>query len=216
MIETSFLPLSLVRATAQPRVSRATIHVRIAHATPLIASGIRAVISRSCDFQLVPEMSVVDPDVLIADAVTGLRALTQPSARRRVLIVALDDGEVMIRKALAQGVQGFLLHTCGSEELTAAVKTIALGGTAFAPRVANRIVQSIASETLTERELEVLQLLVQGSTDKDVARRLRIALGTVKSHVRSILSKLGATRRTEAAAIAQRRGLAHLEATWAY
>ena len=109
-----------------------------------------------------------------------------------------------------------LLHTCAPEELTAAVRTIALGGTAFAPHVANRIVQSIASDSLTERELEVLQLLVQGSTDKDVARRLRIALGTVKSHVRSILSKLGATRRTEAAAIAQRRGLAHLEATWAY
>ncbi len=78
------------------------------------------------------------------------------------------------------------------------------------PWVANRIVQSFAFEELTERELDVLHLMVQGLTDKDMARQLLIALGTVKSHVRSILTKLGASRRTEAAAIAQRRGLARL------
>ncbi|HTU59121.1 MAG TPA: response regulator transcription factor [Polyangiales bacterium] len=185
----------------------ATTRVRVVHAMPLIASGIRAVIARTSDFQLVPETSKGVPDVLIADVDTGLRALGDGTPCRCVLVVGQDDGEAVIRKALAQGVRGFLLLTCGFDELTMAVKALAAGGTALAPRVASRIAQSISSDALTERELEVLRLLAEGFADKAIARELLIALGTVKSHVRSILGKLGANRRTEAVAIAQRRGL---------
>jgi DNA-binding NarL/FixJ family response regulator len=208
--------MSIARVTAHSPVPSAKIRVGISHDIPLIASGIRAFLARSGDCHLVADPDRSCPDVLIADVAAGLARLTDRSARQRVLIVALDDGEATIRKALARGAKGFLLHSCQFDELTAAVKTIANGGTAFAPHVANRIVQSIASDTLTERELEVLQLLVQGSSNKEVARQLSITLGTVKTHVGSILSKLGAARRAEAAAIAQRRGLARLETTWAY
>jgi DNA-binding NarL/FixJ family response regulator len=176
-----------------------------------MASGIRAILSSSDEFEVIVSQAHSPADVLITDVDSALRASGNASARRNVLIVAQDDGEAVIRKALGKGVRGFLLHTCGAEELAAAVKTVSRGGTAFPPLVANRIVQSFGSKQLSERELEVLHLMVHGFSDKDMARQLAIALGTVKSHMKSILAKLGAARRTEAAAIAQRRGIARLD-----
>lgn len=187
------------------------IKVRISHCVPLIGSGIGAILATSGEFEVVAGAAQGATDVFITDIETGLRALAHGSVCPNVLIVAQDDGEALIRKALAQGVRGFLLHTCATDELTTAVKALSRGGTAFAPLVTDRIVQSFAFEQLTERELEVLQLMVQGSSNKDIARKLLIAPGTIKSHVKSIFIKLGAARRAEAAAIAQRRGIARLD-----
>jgi DNA-binding NarL/FixJ family response regulator len=197
------------------------IRVRVVHGVPLTASGISAVLSSSGEFEVsvshvngaghAAGLSHSMADVLVADVDAGLRALGSGSLYRHVLIVAQDDGEMAVRKALGNGARGFLLHTCGAEELRAAVKTIIRGGTAYAPEVARRIVESFTSEQLTVRELEVLQLMVHGCSDKDIAKKLLIALGTVKSHMKAILTKLGAARRTEAAAIAQRRGITRLD-----
>jgi two-component system NarL family response regulator len=184
------------------------IRVRVAHGIPLICAGVRAFLSSADEFVVVESTGATD--VLIADMELGLRALENGGAGS-VLIVAHDDGEALIRKSLGMGVKGLLLHTCAAEELLAAVRTVSRGGTIFSPGVANRIVHSFASEPLTDRELEVLHLMVHGFPDKDIARHLAIALGTVKSHMKSILMKLGASRRTEAAAIAQRRGIARLD-----
>lgn len=198
----------------------ARIRVRVAHGVPLIGSGIIAILSSSSEFEVVASRaksrghavggSQGTADVLVADVDAGFRALDSDGVCRNVLMVAQDGGEAVIRKALGKGVRGFLFHTCGVEELMTAVKTVSRGGTAFAPLVTNRIVESFSSELLTERELEVLHLMVHGFSDKDMARKLLIALGTVKSHMKSILTKLGGARRTEAAAIAQRRGIANV------
>jgi DNA-binding NarL/FixJ family response regulator len=209
-------PKDLLRRLSVPREATRSpaqvtrVKVRIVHEVPLIASGIRAVLARSGEFELVAEEGPGGTEILIADVASGLRAL-RGGAGRNVLIITDDDGEAVIRTALEQGARGFLLHTCGVDELTGAARALGRGGTAFAPLVASRIAASIASEPLTDREREVLQLLVQGSADKEVARRLASATGTVKTHVRSILTKLGAARRAEAVAIAQRRGLARLD-----
>jgi len=189
----------------------AKLRVRVAHGVPVIASGIRAILASSGEFEVAADLSHSATDVLIADVEEGLRALSCDGVCRSVLIVSQSDGEAVIREVLGKGARGFLLHTCGAEELIVAVKTLSRGGTAFAPGVADRMVQSFAFEPLTERELEVLHLMVQGLSDKEMARKLLIALGTVKSHMKSIRTKLGAARRTEAAAIAQRRGIARLD-----
>jgi DNA-binding NarL/FixJ family response regulator len=175
---------------------------------PLIESGIGAILASSGEFELASSPAMTD--VLIADIDAGLRAL-ESGMCQNVLIIAEDDGETVIRKAVEQGVRGFLLHDCAVEELMSAIRTVGRGGTVFASSVANRMVQSLAFDQLTERELQVLQLMVHGLSDKDMARKLFIAPGTVKSHVRSILTKLRAGRRAEAAAIAQRRGIARLD-----
>jgi DNA-binding NarL/FixJ family response regulator len=197
------------------------IRVRVAHGVPLISAGISAILSGSGEFEVVVSRAgsrgyVLSgahsrKDVLVTDLEAGLSARGSGSVDRHVLIVAQDDGEAAIRKALEQGVRGFLLHTCEVGELRNAVKTVSRGGTAFASAVTDRIVQSLAFEPLTVRELEILHLMVHGCADKDMARKLAIAPGTVKSHMKAILTKLGAARRTEAAAIAQRRGLARVD-----
>jgi DNA-binding NarL/FixJ family response regulator len=187
----------------------------------MISAGISAILSGSGEFEVVASRVSSSggarggacgmTDVLVADLEVGLSALGSGSLSRHVLIVAQDDGEAGIRKALEKGAPGFLLQTCGVEELRNAVKTVSRGGTVFASGVTHRIVQSLAFEPLTARELEILHLVVHGLSDKDMARKLVIAPGTVKSHVKAILTKLGAARRTEAAAIAQRRGLARVD-----
>jgi DNA-binding NarL/FixJ family response regulator len=209
-----------LRATIDSTSYVERIRVRVAHGVPLINAGIDSILSNSGEFEVVASRvsssgyalgGAHSTDVLVADLEAGLTALGGGSRDRRVLIVAQDGGEATIRRALEKGVRGFLLHTCEAEELRNAVKTVSRGGTAFAPAVTSRIVQSLAFEPLTARELEILHLMVHGCSDKDMARKLAIALGTVKSHMKAILTKLGAARRTEAAAIAQRRGLARLE-----
>lgn len=202
-------PLSVVRGPwpAEPPPAP-LIRVRVTHCVPLIETGIGATLASSGEFELVSSHALAD--LLIADIDAGLRALDD-GACRSVLIVAEDDGETVVRKALERGVRGFLLHHCELDELLNAVRTVGRGGTVFASSVANRMVQSLAFDELTERELEVLQLMVHGLSDKDMARKLFIAPGTVKSHVRAILTKLRAARRAEAAAIAQRRGIARLD-----
>ena len=189
-------------------LSTAKIRVRVAHSVPLIEGGIRATLAASSEFDVVAHGMAAE--VMVADLEEGLRALDS-GVCRNVLIIAHDDGETMVRNAVERGVRGFLLHDCEVEELRNAIRTIARGGTVFAPCVASRMVQSLAFDALTERELEVIQLMVHGLSDKDMARKLFIAPGTVKSHVRSILTKLRAGRRAEAAAIAQRRGIARLD-----
>ena len=188
--------------------STAKTRVRVAHSVPLIEGGIRATLAASSEFEVVAHGTAAE--VMIADLEGGLRALDS-GVCRNVLIIAHDDGETMVRNAVERGVRGFLLQDCEVEELRSAIRTIARGGTVFAPCVASRMVQSLAFDALTERELEVIQLMVHGLSDKDMARKLFIAPGTVKSHVRSILTKLRAGRRAEAAAIAQRRGIARLD-----
>lgn len=199
------------RGTERPGALAAKVRVRVAHGLPLIASGVAAVLAKSGDFEVSVFSTLGASDVLVADVDTGLRALSDGGPHRRVIVIAQDDGEVAIRNVLEKGARGFLLQNCSVEELTNAVKTVSRGGTAFAPVVTNRIAESFSSEPLTRRELEVLRLMVHGLSDKDMARKLIVSLGTVKSHMKSILTKLGATRRTEAAAIAQRRGIARLD-----
>jgi DNA-binding NarL/FixJ family response regulator len=184
------------------------IRVKVTHCVPLIEAGIGATLASSGEFELVSTHAAAD--LLVADIDAGLRALDAATCPN-VLIVAEDDGETVVRGALARGARGFLLHHCELDEFLNAVRSVGRGGTVFAPSVANRMVQSLAFEELTERELEVLELMVHGLSDKDMARKLFIAPGTVKSHVRSILTKLHAARRAEAAAIAQRRGIARLD-----
>jgi DNA-binding NarL/FixJ family response regulator len=202
-------PRSVVRVS-WPAVSPPAnlVRVRVAHTVPLVEAGIGALLESAGEFELVSSHG--SADVLVADLDTGLRALNAGLCRN-VLIVAPDDGETIVRTALEQGVRGFLLQDCEVAELLSAIRAVSRGETVFAPSVANRMVQSLAFDQLTERELEVLQLMVHGLSDKDMARKLFIAPGTVKSHVRSILTKLRAARRAEAAAIAQRRGIARLD-----
>lgn len=130
-----------------------------------------------------------------------------PPAATKVMIVSQRDGEAEIRQALERGIQGYLPLDCRADEMADGVVALHRGKRFLGRTVAERVAESFDYEALSSREIEVLRFVVAGDANKVIARKLNIALGTVKVHVRSIISKLAAKTRTEAAAVARRRGL---------
>ena len=112
-----------------------------------------------------------------------------------------------ICRALEIGIRGYLLHGIGLPELFEAIRAVRGGGVALSPLVAARIANRIQGKTLTARERAVLEQLMLGLSNKSIASRLNLRVGTVKTHLKAILEKLGAGSRTAAVIAAQRRGL---------
>ena len=195
----------------------ARIKVMIAHGDPLISAGLAAVLGTRRDFELItpgPRSmpgSVVTPpsaDVVVADYELGLRIIGAPDTdTRRVLILTHSDSEAIVCRALELGARGYLLLGCSLEDIIDGLRSVYLGGTALGPRIANRIADRMKQPPLTVREREILRHMMLGLSNKEIASRVSIALGTVKTHVKAVLAKLGAARRTEAVIIAQRRGI---------
>ena len=129
----------------------------------------------------------------------------------KVLVVSHRHAEADVRRALEAGVQGYLPLDCETSELVESVIALHRGQRALGRMVAQRMAESFDHEGLTDRELEVLRLVVAGDANKSIAKKLDIAVGTVKVHVRSIMGKLGARTRTEAASAALRRGLVEMD-----
>jgi DNA-binding NarL/FixJ family response regulator len=153
--------------------------------------------------------------VLVTDYQLGLqfagelalrpRQAVQPALR--ILVMTGRDREHEVRFALEQGVHGYLPVGCTLQELSAAVLALGRGSRYLSVTAATRMADSLGRESLTQREAEVLGLLACGECNKSIARRLDIAIGTVKAHVKSIMDKLDADSRTQAVSIANERGL---------
>jgi DNA-binding NarL/FixJ family response regulator len=192
------------------------VSVVIAHRDPFISAGLAVSLGGLEDFDTVvhgiesgqPPNGSGPVDVVVADYDSGLRLLGPDSPwRDRVLIFTNRDSEASIGHALEQGTRGYLLLGCGVADLAAAIRSIHAGEVAFGPLVAGRIAEQIRREKLTQRQLEILRLLILGLSNKAIAFETRAALETVKTHVKTILRKLDARSRTQAVAIARRRGM---------
>ncbi|HEY4081498.1 MAG TPA: response regulator transcription factor [Burkholderiaceae bacterium] len=203
------------------------IHVRIAHADPLLQLGLKSALGHFSELDISePDYGEADPlahwpcplgdaRVLIADHTSGidhalrLRELLVPRGGKRpaVLVLTSCASEVGIRAALESGVTGYLLTGCSADELATAVRSVARGGRHLATGVGERLAESMINDLPTEREVEVLRLMAMGLGNKAIALELCISVGTVKTHVKALMQKLGAATRTEAAATADRRGL---------
>ncbi len=109
------------------------------------------------------------------------------------------------------GAKGYLLKGMDLAELTDAVRTVHAGKSRIPSRVAEKLAERMSGATLTARELEVLQLIVAGKSNKDIGNALFISEATVKTHVNSLLSKMGVEDRTQAATTALQRGIVHLD-----
>lgn len=189
------------------------INVAITHEDAYVAAGISALLRSSADFLV----RVGDPedarcDVFVADYATGLhRASESLRLRRRVatsaLIVTDQNAGLQIRRAVDAGIRGYLLQDCSADELSDAVRSVAAGRRYLSVSVAEQLLDSLTFVVPTAREREVLQLIAAGLSNKEIGRRLGIGEGTVKTHVKSILGKLGESTRTAAIAEARRRGL---------
>jgi len=212
------------------RPSSPSIRVLIVDDHLVVREGLRAILEASGDLIAVGEAvngaeavrltGELSPDVVLMDlrmpGVDGIEAIQQIKARwpavEIVILTTYDDDENIVR-GLRAGARGYLLKDASRTVLFEAVRAAARGESFLPPAVATRVVAHLAEprpargEGLSAREAEVLALLAQGATNREVSRRLQITERTVKAHVTSIFNKLGVNSRAEAVAVALRRGL---------
>ncbi len=192
------------------------LRVLVNHTDPVLALGLAAALRQQPDFDVLMQGADTmswrgaQADVVITDYGDGL-ALAADSvhahAMPRVLVMTVFDREHDVRVALEAGVHGYLLLGCSVDELVTGVRSLGHRSRYLCLAVAQRMADSLTREVLTVREAEVLTWIASGQCNKSIASRLDITVGTVKTHVRAIMSKLDAGSRTEAANIATQRGL---------
>lgn len=191
-------------------------NVHIMHAEPVMTAGLMSLLAEAGEFVLTAHgrqpQGQHQAHVLVADYDSGLALARQLPADRfgqsaRVLVVTQRDKEWEVRTAMDAGVHGYLLQGCAGEELVRAVRQLSQGMRYLSEAVTRCVADSLSRESLTGRETDVLQLLAKGCCNKSIARELGIGVGTVKTHVKGLMSKLDATARTHAVVVATQRGL---------
>jgi DNA-binding NarL/FixJ family response regulator len=206
------------------------IRILIADDHPVVRSGLRALLASQSDFEVVSEAENGEaavalftshaPDVILMDlqmpVLDGLTAIQQIHALQpgaRILVLTTYDTDSDIMPALEAGATGYLLKDAPPEELFRAVRGAARGEVTLAPGVAEKMTRRLmaaSNNTLSMREIEVLELASRGNSNKDIADKLHITEATVKSHFVHIFNKLGATDRTSAVTIALKQKIIRL------
>jgi len=194
---------------------------------PLLSEGIATMINSEPDMQLVasascgregiqkhreirPDITLMDlrlPDLSGIDVMLAIRA-EFPDAR--IILLTMFAGDVEIQRALAAGARGYLLKSMPPEQMVETIRQVHKGKKHVSPEIASHLAEHLADEPLTNREVDVLRHVSGGNRNRDIAERLFIAEETVKVHIKHIMEKLGARDRTQAMAIAARRGFIHL------
>jgi NarL family two-component system response regulator LiaR len=167
--------------------------------------------------EYVPDVILMDLLMPEMDGVDAINQIAVFSPSTRIIVLTSYTEDEYLFPAMQAGAQGYLLKDVEPEDLVSAIRAAVRGQATLHPRVAARLVQGVdqtgddALADLSERELEVLRLVAQGLTNKEIAETLTVAEGTVKSHVSNILSKLHLAHRTQAALYALKRKLVSFE-----
>ena len=208
-------------------IKQLPIDVLIVDDHPLMREGIAAVIGSQPDMRVVgeagdgreavaqyralrPHVTLLDlqmPNMGGVEAVAAIRA-EFPSAC--LAILTTYSGDARTTQAIKAGAQGYLLKSALRRELTDAVRTLAAGHRYFPPQIAAELANHLGQESLTVRELQVLELIARGKANKQIGATLGLSEDTVKGHLRSIMDKLGASNRTHAVTIGIERGFIEL------
>jgi DNA-binding NarL/FixJ family response regulator len=211
------------------------IRVLVVDDHPVVREGLSAMLSTQRDFVVVGEagdgaeaeqkVGELNPDVVLmdlemprVDGPEAIRRIRAGNPDARVLVLTAYDTDERILDAVQAGAQGYMLKGAPREELFRAIRVVNQGGSLLEPVVAHKLLgrmgQMLSNDTpteqLTERELEVLRLLVKGARNKEIASQLYITERTVKFHTSIIFQKLGVTNRSEAISAALQRRLVKL------
>ena len=205
----------------------ARIRILIVEDHPLLREGLVRVLESQPDMELIaqastgheaieyfrkllPDVTLMDlrlPDISGIDAMIAIRAEFHEAA---IMILTTYERDTEMRRALAAGARSFLLKTMPAGDLFAAIRQVHAGKTHIPTDIATHLAEHLGEDALSQREVEVLQLLSMGTRNSDIGQRLYISTETVKAHMKHIMEKLGATDRTQAMAIAVRRGIIQL------
>jgi len=200
----------------------------------VVRSGVKALIDTESHMEVIGEaadgreavtkVKSQNPDVVLMDLVMpemdGVEAtseITKVDPAPKILILTSFSEEERIIQAIKAGATGYLIKDASPDELIQAIKDVYHGESTLDPKVAGTVLRSVqnepqdSSEELTDREVEVLELLAEGLPNEDIAEKLYISERTVRSHVSNILAKLDLTNRTQAALYAVRKGIVELK-----
>jgi len=193
----------------------------------LLREGVAALIGNQTDMVLIaeasngrealeqfrrhrPDITLMDlqmPDMSGIDATCAIR---QEFPDARIIVLTTHAGDVLVARALKAGARAYLLKGLLRKELLETIRAVHAGQKRVSPEIAAEIAEHATDDALTPREIDVLRLIAMGNPNKIIARELSLTEETVKSHIRNILSKLGASDRTHAVAIGVKRGIIEL------
>lgn len=200
------------------------LRLLIADDHPIAREGLAAILRASGRFDVValaasgaealeryralkPDVALLDLDMPETSGLWAVREILAFDGAARLLMLTLHDGDEDIWRALQAGAKSYLLKSTTPEELVRALDAVAAGRRYLPPDVSVRLAERMGAETLTAAELTVLRLVAEGLANKEVAARVGVTEGTIKSQLHAITQKLGVKNRTEAVLMAQRRGL---------
>src|SRR6266478_5649955 len=194
---------------------------------PLLREGLATIINNQPDMLLVAQASNAQeaileyrkhqPDVTLMDlrlpdrsGIDAMIAVRAEFPQARVIMLTTFEGDVEIQRALEAGARGYLLKSMPPDELMEVIRQVHAGKKRIPPQLAAQLAEHMSDEDLTSREIEVLNHISGGNRNRDIADKLFITEETVKVHIKHIMEKLGASDRTQAVAIAVRRGIIEL------
>jgi DNA-binding NarL/FixJ family response regulator len=206
---------------------KASIRILIADDHTVVREGLVSLVKRKADMVVVAEATngreAVDlwkqhhPDIALLDlrmpeldGVGAIKEIREQDPNAHIVVLTTFDGDEDIYRAIKAGAKAYLLKDTAREALMECIRRVHAGETCIPPILAAKLAERVSGEGLSAREIEVLQRMAAGKSNKEIGAELFISEGTVKTHVKSIFSKLDVVSRTEAVATATRRGLIQL------
>ncbi|RUR83173.1 DNA-binding response regulator [Chlorogloeopsis fritschii PCC 6912] len=200
------------------------IRILIADDYPVVRRGLEAIIEFEQDMSIVGQarngrvlleaFRQLQPDVTLMDlrmpeigGVEAICAIKAEFENARIIVLTSYDGDEDIYRGLQAGAKGYLLKGAEPDELLEAIRVVHNGQKYIPPVVGAKLLERMGTPELSQRELQVLQLIANGKSNQEIATALSIAEGTVKFHVNNILGKLGVSDRTQAVIVALKRGI---------
>ena len=204
------------------------IRVLLVDDHPVVREGMAALLNRRADMEVIGEVAngraAVDfyqehqPDVTLMDlrmpemgGVEAIVTIREQFPQAKIIVLTTYDGDEDIYRGLQAGAMAYMLKDTPRDALLETIRAVHAGQRRISPEVASKLAERIMGQSLTERELAVLQEIVAGKSNREIGQSLTITEGTVKAHVNNLLGKLGVSDRTQAVTEALRRGIVHLE-----
>jgi DNA-binding NarL/FixJ family response regulator len=211
----------------KPRGKKERIRILIADDHSVVREGLVSLIKRKSDMAVVaeasngreavdlwkkhrPHVTLLDLRMPELDGVGAIKEIRELDDNAQIVVLTTFDGDEDIYRAIKAGAKAYLLKDTARDALVETVRRVHAGETYLPPTLAAKLAERLSGQALSPRELEVLQRLAVGKSNKEIGAELFISEGTVKTHIKSIFSKLDVVSRTEAVATATRRGLIQL------
>ena len=211
----------------KPRIKKERIRILIADDHSVVREGLVSLVKRKSDMVVVaeasngreavqlwkehrPEVTLLDLRMPELDGVGAIKEIRELDENAHIVVLTTYDGDEDIYRAIKAGAKAYLLKDTARDALVETVRRVHAGETYLPPQLAAKLAERVSGEALSPREIDVLQRMAVGKSNKEIGAELFISEGTVKTHIKSIFSKLDVVSRTEAVATATRRGLIQL------